>query len=559
LQHLEIAHQALMAQHQALIVQYQASVAERDELKAKVVWLTHMLRGHVSEKTRPTAAPPPPPAAPPTSAADPTLVTLPVDAGATAAEAEEKKSSREEREQRRDQRRTDKDRKKGRGADGKQKPTNGGGRRPVNPDLPPKEITIEVPAGEQVDANGVPLPVLDYEISTQEYLMPAALYRLIIKRELRGYATTREVVVRAPIPPAIVPRSKYHDTMLMEATVRKYMRGMPFERVVQDFQAMGSDITTAVLSDQVQRFATFLSPIVQVIMAQVLAELIAHLDETTIPTQDGLRYLWAIMAANQICFHVGGRSSNELRMFLGLPLKDPTPGEAARAAAYTVPRPRWKIAHAMTDGYAVYKGVLAEAGITRYGCWAHGRRGFKPWPEDPVMVAFIAAIGVLYAVEAQAKTRVEREGLEGEAAIAIYTQLRAERSKPQLAVIAQMLTDACARYTEGSKQWTSIRYILDDWPAFEAYANDGRLPIDNNDIERAFRMYVVGRKSWMLIGSEDAAHSAADLFTVMENCRISRVEPRAYLAYAVERLHAKDTPPEQLTPKALASRFPLRK
>jgi transposase len=555
LQQLELAHQEVIAQHQELLTRYQAGEAEREALRAKVVWLTHMLRGHVSEKQPVAQASP---AAAPTPGIDPTLITLPVDAGVTAEEAEGKKASREERERQREQRKNAKDRKKGKGPDGAAKPVNGGGRRPVNPELPPREITIEVPQAERVDAKGVLLPVLDYEVTTQEFLLPAALYRLIIKRELRGYAHTREVVARGPIPPAIVPRSKYHDTMLIEATVRKFMRGMPFTRVVQDFQAMGSDITAAVLSDQARRMAEFLAPVVDAIVAQVMAEPIVHMDETTMPTQDGQRYLWAIMAAGQICFHVGGRGGNELRLFLGLPLKDPTPAEAARAAASQGRRPRWKIAHAMTDGYAVYQGVLTEAGITRYGCWAHGRRGFRPWPEDPVMTGLIAAIGGLYAVESQAQTRVERDGLEGEAATAIYTQLRAERSVRQLAVVKQALVDASTRYAHGSQQWTKIHYILDDWPAFEAYASDGRLPIDNNDLERAFRMYVVGRKSWMFIGSEDAAPHAAALFTVMESCRISRVEPRGYLTYVVERLHAKDTPAEQLTPRALAPRYPLR-
>jgi hypothetical protein len=71
-------------------------------------------------------------------------------------------------------------------------------------------------------------------------------------------------------------------------------------------------------------------------------------------------------------------------------------------------------------------------------------------------------------------------------------------------------------------------------------------------------MIVVGRKNWMLIGSEDAAPHAAMLFSVMESCRLCGVEPRAYLTHVVDRLHAGGTLAEDLTPRALAERFPLR-
>ncbi len=62
----------------------------------------------------------------------------------------------------------------------------------------------------------------------------------------------------------------------------------------------------------------------------------------------------------------------------------------------------------------------------------------------------------------------------------------------------------------------------------------------------------------MLIGSEDAAQHAAILFSIMESCRLCTVEPRAYLTHVVARLHAGGTPPEELTPRALAKQFPLR-
>ena len=161
-------------------------------------------------------------------------------------------------------------------------------------------------------------------------------------------------------------------------------------------------------------------------------------------------------------------------------------------------------------------------------------------------------------MEEQAKQIVERKELEGQEAIAVYTKLRAERSKPQLAIIHELLLPASDQYPKGTDQRKAIDFLINHWPTFTIYAEGGELPVDNNDCERAFRMIVVGRKNWMLIGSEDAAPHAAMLFSVMESCRLCGIEPRAYLTHVVDRLHAGGTLAEDLTPRALAERFPLR-
>jgi hypothetical protein len=191
-------------------------------------------------------------------------------------------------------------------------------------------------------------------------------------------------------------------------------------------------------------------------------------------------------------------------------------------------------------------------------CWAHGLRDLKPFAAEPVIGPIVKAIGKLYDVERRAKKQVEEKGLEGQAAIAVYSQLRNEYSKPQLAILHQLLQPASDQYPKGTDQRKGIDFLIKNWPSFTVFADAGDLPVDNNDAERAFRMIVVGRKNWMLIGSEDAAPHAAALFSIMESCRLCKVEPRAYLTHVVERLHAGGTSPEDLTPRALAKKFPLR-
>ena len=531
--------QALASEKQVLASEKAEWMEERKALVARIHHLTALLTGKLSAKVPPE------------------LLKLPVDAGVTAEEAEGKQEQRERTERERLERAKKKHAKKGKGADGKAKTVNGGGRKPVNPELPLVEVPIVVPAAQRTLPDGTPLVTLRWDRVVLEHYEPAGVVRLVQLIEIMGLKDTHEVVVKAIIPPRIVPRGKYSDAMIIEMMVRKYMRGMPFYRVLQDMRAMGSDLSDSTLSDLAQLFATFLGPIALAIRDQVLRESVAHADETSLPTHDGRRYLWALLAGRQVTFHVGGRGSNELRMFLGLPLTDPTPDEARRAQQY-VGGPAFRFANVMADGYSLYNTVLTEAGIARMNCWAHGLRDLKPFAEEPVIGPIAKAIGNLYAVEEQAKRIVEQKELEGQEAIAVFTKLRSQRSKPQLAIIHDLLLPASDQYPKGTDQRKAIDFLINHWPTFTVYAENGELPVDNNDIERAFRMIVVGRKNWMLIGSEDAAPHAAVLFSVMESCRLCGVEPRAYLTHVVDRLHAGGTSPDNLTPRALAESFPLR-
>ncbi len=119
-----------------------------------------------------------------------------------------------------------------------------------------------------------------------------------------------------------------------------------------------------------------------------------------------------------------------------------------------------------------------------------------------------------------------------------------------------MLDEATPRYTPGTEMRKAIDYLLNRWAFFTAYIERGDLPIDNNAAERAIRPVVLGRKNWMLIGSEDAAPHAADLYTIFERCRLSKVEPRAYLAHVIAALHVGGMDSATLTPAALATWFP---
>ena len=454
--------------------------------------------------------------------------------------------------------------KKGKGADGKAKVRNGGGRKVVNRSLRTVEEVIDLPAHLRTGPNGEELVLLGYEESEREELIAQELVRKVTRRAKYGLKDTRETVITAPVPPAIIPKGKYGDELLIEIMLRKYAYGLPFHRILQDLRALGSDLSDATLSDHAARFACCFSSITATIREQILARPFVHVDETPLPTLDGRQTLWAWVGGDQAFFHVGGRGTKELRKVLGLPDPaanakgttdpaldaDPDPGPGATLG--------WGVRALMADAYAPYDAATKEAGLIRLCCWAHARRNFLPVEETSAGKELLAQIQALYRIENDAGDHARHHRLSAEAMRDHRYQLRQREAKPIIECLLADLRRLQPTSPPRTALRTAIDYLLDRWPTFTAYLDQGDLPFDNNQAERAIRPVVIGRKNWMFIGSEDATSWAAQNFTLFESCRMAKVDTRAYLRHVLARLHAGDRDTAALTPTVLKARFPRR-
>ncbi len=66
-----------------------------------------------------------------------------------------------------------------------------------------------------------------------------------------------------------------------------------------------------------------------------------------------------------------------------------------------------------------------------------------------------------------------------------------------------------------SNRFISVGYLRNHWDALNAYVTDGRLPIDNNQVERLMKRIAIGRKNWFFIGSLRAGIRNASLMTLV--------------------------------------------
>jgi transposase len=62
------------------------------------------------------------------------------------------------------------------------------------------------------------------------------------------------------------------------------------------------------------------------------------------------------------------------------------------------------------------------------------------------------------------------------------------------------------------------------------------LELDNNTAKRAVRPVTLGRKNYLFMGSEAGGKSAAIADTLIEACKLNRVNPEPWLAWMLERI-----------------------
>ncbi len=78
-------------------------------------------------------------------------------------------------------------------------------------------------------------------------------------------------------------------------------------------------------------------------------------------------------------------------------------------------------------------------------------------------------------------------------------------------------SDTAKQVLPKEKIANSLGYLRNHWDALSQYLSDGRVPIDNNDVESAeggMKQVALGRKNWLFIGSVAAGERAANFLTL---------------------------------------------
>jgi transposase len=406
------------------------------------------------------------------------------------------------------------------------------GRRPLPAHLPRRRVELDVPDAEKHCACGHLKTRIGETVAEKLEYEPARFVVIQTVRAKYACPDCHEGVVEAPAPPQAVEKSLAGEGLLAHVVVSKYVDHLPLHRLAGIFAREGVDLSRTTLCDWVADAAAALTPIAEVLRAQVVATSYLQTDDTTIT----------------VLGDEGGSSKGRLWTYLD-PLGqqvvfDATPTHERDGPATFLATFSGKL---QADAYAGYDGLYASGRVLEIACWAHVRRRcVDAFMTDPRAALIVALIQQLY--------QVERWGADLD--VAGREALRRDQSVPLLAKIDVARHELAASVLPKSPLGDALGYLNNQWAALQRYVDDGRLSIDNNRAENQLRVVAVGRKNWLFAGSFEGARRAAVLYSLVQSCKLIDVPPFNYLKDVLLRVA---THPQrlisELTPKGWATSF----
>ncbi len=402
-------------------------------------------------------------------------------------------------------------------------------------DLP---VIEEVLDPEEIKAQPEQWRCIGQEVSEQLDYEPARFVRRrLIRRKYVSKQDRDSAPVLAPLPAMLQQRCGITPNLLAHLLVSKYAHHLPLYRQEQIYWRQHRVwLPRQNLVFWVELAADWLRPIYDAIRTGVMAGGYVQVDETP-------------------------------QRFLA-----PGNGKTKTGYFWTASRPggdvfyRWEISRGaeclhtvlpvdfrgivQCDGYSAYASFARKKDqLQLAGCWAHVRRKFfEARQQDPPVAGWLLRqIRQLYRLEK--KLRRLHAGPDLRAA------QRAHQARPVYARLHRALTrlKLKGRYLPRSGMGRAIDYTLNLWPQLGVYLDNGRIEIDQNNVENAIRPTALGKKNWLFIGDAKAGQRSAILYTIVECCRRRGLDPYAYLRDILSCLPtATNWQIDQLTPQAWA-------
>ena len=396
-----------------------------------------------------------------------------------------------------------------------------GKRKPLPAELPRVEVIHELPEHELTCACGCRKQVIGEETSEQLEIIPMQIR--VIKHIRKTYACKgcEAAPVTADKPAQLIEKSMASPSVLAMLLSTKYVDGTPLYRFEKVLHRHGIDIPRQTLARWVIQCAANLQPLLNLMRDQLLEYPVLHCDETRVqvlkePGRDPGSQSW-------MWVQTGGPPDRPVVLF------DYTTSRAQDVPLRLLAGYR---GYLMTDDYAGYNAVAAQAGVERLACWAHARRKFieaqKVQPKGKTGRADMALnlINKLYGIERDFK----------EASVELRHQGRQQHSLPILTQLHNWLEKTQPQVTAQNALGKAVNYLASNWSRLERYVEAGHLPIDNNRAENAIRPFVIGRKNWLFSDTPKGATASAQIYSLIETAKANDQEPYAYLRHILERL-----------------------
>lgn len=412
----------------------------------------------------------------------------------------------------------------------KRKRPNHPGRTKLSPELERIIKPVAVPAEQRLcGCCHHEMQVIGHVDHERVEYVPA---KVVVHVERREKLACRRSECRGDITAA--PRATENEgrrragaSLLAQLIEAKCDDGLPVERQRDQWRRLGFDVPASTLYSYWTHATSLLLPVSKILLAEVLADPIVCVDDTSLSVLDKDRkagiykgHLWCFTGTRRLVAYTFTESwsADEIAPYLAA-IEGFTQCDDYKGYSSQVTLPHGS------------KRALVDP-ARRLGCTMHVRRRFHEALKlgDKRAGRAIELIAALYEIERVAK----EQGLSPEA----RHELRVLRSLPLLDQFDAWVDELAPRCLPRSPLGQAIGYAQNQRPFIRRCFTDGRFEIDNGHTERILREPCMGRKAYLFTGSADAAERLAGAYTLVQSCRLLGFGARDYLVDALTKLDA---------------------
>jgi len=344
--------------------------------------------------------------------------------------------------------------------------------------------------------------------------------------------------ITAPVPPKLIPRSPFGNSIWEEILLSKFLHAQPVNRTLNDFKSLGLTISAGTIADNLKRLMPLFKPVYKAFHQQQMTENRFHNDETRwevyeqIEGKAGHRwYLWLTRSISVVYYRMDPTRSADVPITHFVDLIS-------------------KFVIVICDRYSAYKKLARlNLAIILAFCWAHVRRDFldlarshadlNKWGLD-----WADEISKLYHLNNQ------RIALWDRSLPLTQQSFLFRKSHDRLGTALTDMKSHCDALLEadkiarGKKEKTSdvlapaqrriLLSLQDHWKGLTVFYEHPDVKMDNNPAEQSIRNPVLGRNGYYGSGSLWSAELAAMMFSIFQTMLLWNLNPRTWLHLYLE-------------------------
>jgi transposase len=435
------------------------------------------------------------------------------------------------------------------------------------PHLPRYEVEAPIPEqAKQCPTHGAKKLIGHDRLETLEFERPKLKVRVTLIPKFACESSPECGVSEAPRPVGLVEGNRYDTSVAAEIITAKYGYHLPIYRQQDLFAGSGWTPSRSTLLNIAASAGDLLPPFIDYLRDEVRASGLLGTDDT--------RVTLLLPPGNQLPIaHPDDPKSQRIFEVFSEARAEGKPSVSARLWAYrgvlapvnvfdfTVSRHRdgpdqflvdsHFTGTLLADCYSGYQGITlrSDSRIERAACNAHARRKvFEARDNHPLLASQLLALyQQLYDVEDRARglSPSERQALRASDACPIWGRIR-----------EAMDSESAKQLLPKEKMAEALGYLRNHWDPLRLYLRDGRLPMDNNEVEQLMKQVAIGRKNWLFIGSVAAGERAANFLTLVSSALRNDLDVGLYVKAVLDALLSGSTDYASLRPDHWAAKHP---